>query len=151
MIQDLTEMMVERLEAYKAANKAKALPKRVIVYRDGVSEVCGFEHSRLINLFTRGDRVSTGMYSKRNSIRKSRSHSGRSGGPRSMNQKSLSSFVESDITADSTQRRPSKNQTMETPFLARSKTEVSRPRSCSTSTSKHILAFKGMFGQPTTS
>jgi len=37
MIQDLTEMMVERLQAYKAASKA--LPKRVIIYRDGVSEV----------------------------------------------------------------------------------------------------------------
>ncbi|KAF9652530.1 Piwi-domain-containing protein [Thelephora ganbajun] len=36
MILDLTEMMVERLQAYKATTKA--LPKRVIVYRDGVSE-----------------------------------------------------------------------------------------------------------------
>ena len=38
MIQDLTEMMVERLLAYKAVSKT--LPKRVIIYRDGVSEVC---------------------------------------------------------------------------------------------------------------
>ena len=37
MIQELKEMMVERLQAYKAANKD--LPKRVIIYRDGVSEV----------------------------------------------------------------------------------------------------------------
>ena len=29
--------MVERLQAYKAASKV--LPKRVIIYRDGVSEV----------------------------------------------------------------------------------------------------------------
>lgn len=38
-------MMVERLLAYKAASKA--LPKRVIVYRDGVSEVRSFESSSL--------------------------------------------------------------------------------------------------------
>ena len=40
MIQDLTDMMIERLQAYKATSKA--LPKRVIIYRDGVSEVCSF-------------------------------------------------------------------------------------------------------------
>lgn len=36
MIEDLTEMMVERLQEYRTANKA--LPKRIIIYRDGVSE-----------------------------------------------------------------------------------------------------------------
>jgi hypothetical protein len=38
-------MMVERLQAYKSASKTKVLPKRVIVYRDGVSEVCDFEYT----------------------------------------------------------------------------------------------------------
>jgi hypothetical protein len=37
MIDDLTEMMLERLRAYK--KKSGDLPERVIVYRDGVSEV----------------------------------------------------------------------------------------------------------------
>ena len=37
MITDLAAMMVERLTAFK--NKSKVLPTRVIVYRDGVSEV----------------------------------------------------------------------------------------------------------------
>ncbi|PSR77740.1 hypothetical protein PHLCEN_2v7724 [Hermanssonia centrifuga] len=36
MTQELTEMLVERLVAYK--KNVKALPERVIVYRDGVSE-----------------------------------------------------------------------------------------------------------------
>ncbi|KAG1856966.1 ribonuclease H-like domain-containing protein [Suillus subalutaceus] len=36
MIDDLTEMMLERLRAYK--KKSGSLPERVIVYRDGVSE-----------------------------------------------------------------------------------------------------------------
>ena len=151
MIQELTEMMVERLQAYKAASKDKAFPKRVIVYRDGVSEVCNFGYSRLINLFIRGNRVSTRKSSKRSSIRKSRSLSGRSEGARPMTQKSPSSFVESDTIADSTHRRLSKNQITETPFPAQSKTEASRPRSCLTSTSKRIPAFKGTLGLPTTS
>ncbi len=37
MVQDLTSMLVERLTLYK--KNVAALPKRVIVYRDGVSEV----------------------------------------------------------------------------------------------------------------
>ena len=37
MITELAEMMVERIEAYKSANKN--LPGRILVYRDGVSEV----------------------------------------------------------------------------------------------------------------
>jgi hypothetical protein len=37
MIDDLMEMMLERLRAYK--KKSGYLPERVIVYRDGVSEV----------------------------------------------------------------------------------------------------------------
>lgn len=47
MIKDLTDMMIERLQAYKAASKA--LPKRVIVYRDGVSEVRNLVSLRLAN------------------------------------------------------------------------------------------------------
>ena len=143
-------MMIERLQAYKTTSKTKALPKRVIVYRDGVSEVCGFEHPRLIDIFIRRDRVSTMMYSKWSSTRKSRSLSGRSGGTRTMSQKSPSSFAESDITADSTPRRLSKYRPTETLFLAQSKTEASHPRSCLTSTSKHTSAFKDTFGQLTT-
>ena len=42
MILDLTEMMIERLQAYKAASKT--LPKRMIIYRDGVSEVGFLKH-----------------------------------------------------------------------------------------------------------
>lgn len=37
MISDLKDMMVERLETFQAKNKT--LPQRVLVYRDGVSEV----------------------------------------------------------------------------------------------------------------
>ena len=37
MVSALEEMMIERLNAFK--DKSKALPKRVLVYRDGVSEV----------------------------------------------------------------------------------------------------------------
>lgn len=37
MVQILTDMMCERLALYKKRNKK--LPERVIVYRDGVSEV----------------------------------------------------------------------------------------------------------------
>ena len=37
MLDELTDMLVERLLVYEKKNKA--LPERVIVYRDGVSEV----------------------------------------------------------------------------------------------------------------
>lgn len=37
MVQELLKMMVERLQAYE--KKTGGLPDRVIVYRDGVSEV----------------------------------------------------------------------------------------------------------------
>ena len=37
MITELAPMMVERLEAFTRANKS--LPGRILVYRDGVSEV----------------------------------------------------------------------------------------------------------------
>lgn len=148
MIQDLTEMMVERLQAYKATNKA--LPKRVIIYRDGVSEVSTFEHSRSSDLFMRGDRDNTTTYSTRSSVRTSSSLSGWRAA-RVISQRSPLSSVGSDITADSTPRRPTKNRTTVTHFPARSKTEVSRPRSYSTSIFKHIPVFKGMFDQPTTS
>ena len=37
MITELAAMMVERLEAFESANKS--LPERILVYRDGVSEV----------------------------------------------------------------------------------------------------------------
>lgn len=37
MITNLADMMVERLTAFR--NKSKLLPTRIIVYRDGVSEV----------------------------------------------------------------------------------------------------------------
>jgi eukaryotic translation initiation factor 2C len=36
MIEDMKEMVIERLQLYKKKNKA--LPQRVIFYRDGVSE-----------------------------------------------------------------------------------------------------------------
>jgi len=37
MIQELKEMMIERLSMYR--RQSKCLPDRVFVYRDGVSEV----------------------------------------------------------------------------------------------------------------
>lgn len=37
MITDLKDMMIERLECFHAKNKT--LPARILVYRDGVSEV----------------------------------------------------------------------------------------------------------------
>lgn len=54
MITDLTEMMVERLQAFKAASKV--LPKRVIVYRDGVSEVGNLVSLKLANALTQDPR-----------------------------------------------------------------------------------------------
>jgi len=38
MITDLKDMMEERLMAYRVKNRD--LPQRILVYRDGVSEVC---------------------------------------------------------------------------------------------------------------
>ena len=38
MITELKEMMIERIQAFRA--KSNSLPARIIVYRDGVSEVC---------------------------------------------------------------------------------------------------------------
>ena len=66
MIQDLTEMMVERLQAYKVASKT--LPKRVIVYRDGVSEVRVLDPSRLTNVLRQNRRGNMRMCSKKSSI-----------------------------------------------------------------------------------
>ena len=40
MIARLKELMIERLEAFRA--RLKTLPRRVIVYRDGVSEASVF-------------------------------------------------------------------------------------------------------------
>jgi hypothetical protein len=37
MLDELTEMMIERLLLYEKKNKA--LPRRIFVFRDGVSEV----------------------------------------------------------------------------------------------------------------
>ena len=48
MIEDLKEMMKERLEAFMATSKR--LPQRILVYRDGVSEVSHFV-STLFRLF----------------------------------------------------------------------------------------------------
>lgn len=41
MITDLKAMMIERLEAFREKSR-NLLPKRVLVYRDGVSEVRRF-------------------------------------------------------------------------------------------------------------
>lgn len=38
MVTALTDMMIERLKAFQATNN-NALPTRILVYRDGVSEV----------------------------------------------------------------------------------------------------------------
>jgi eukaryotic translation initiation factor 2C len=38
MIQELRDMMIERLLLFEKRNKM--LPERIIVFRDGVSEVC---------------------------------------------------------------------------------------------------------------
>ena len=142
-------MMVERLQEYRTANKA--LPKRIIIYRDGVSEASSFGHSKLNNLLTRDDRVNTRPYSKRSSARKLSRLLRRLGESRSMNQRLPLSSVESDTTADFTRQQPTKNQTMATPFQGRSRTEVFHLPSCSTSTSKRTPASKGRFDRPTTS
>ena len=39
MVQNLAQMTVERLQAFQRRNK-NVLPERIIIYRDGVSEVC---------------------------------------------------------------------------------------------------------------
>lgn len=38
MLDELRDMLVERLLVYEAKNKS--LPDRILVFRDGVSEVC---------------------------------------------------------------------------------------------------------------
>ena len=38
MVEDLTNMTIERLKLYMKKNKSQ-LPQRIIIYRDGVSEV----------------------------------------------------------------------------------------------------------------
>ena len=43
MIDDLSEMMIERLKRYQEVSKT--LPERVYVFRDGVSEVRTFDSS----------------------------------------------------------------------------------------------------------
>ena len=48
MITDLKDMMEERLLAYRTKNKD--LPQRILVYRDGVSEVCRFYALHLLLL-----------------------------------------------------------------------------------------------------
>lgn len=40
MVQHLTQMTIDLLTLYRNNNKGE-LPERVIIYRDGVSEVCG--------------------------------------------------------------------------------------------------------------
>lgn len=40
MLDELKEMMCERLLSYK--KHSSTLPERIIVFRDGVSEVCPF-------------------------------------------------------------------------------------------------------------
>ena len=76
MIQDLTGMMVERLLAYEAASKV--LPKRIIIYRNGVDEVRSFALSRLGVVFRRNRRDYTIMYSKKSSARRCEAPSRRS-------------------------------------------------------------------------
>lgn len=141
--------MVERLQEYKTANKI--LPKRIIIYRDGVSEASSFKYSNLINLLTRGDRVNTSSYSKRSSRRKFSRLLRKLEEARSMNQRLPLSSAESDTTADFTRQQPNKNQTTATLFQGQSRTEVSHPPSCLTSTSKHTPASKGKFDRPTMS
>jgi eukaryotic translation initiation factor 2C len=48
MITDLRDMMEERLLAYRTKNRE--LPQRILVYRDGVSEVCRRHFLRLLRL-----------------------------------------------------------------------------------------------------
>jgi eukaryotic translation initiation factor 2C len=54
MITNLAAMMLERLLLFKA--RSKSLPKRVLVYRDGVSEVCTtcWNTSDLLMLYQQG-------------------------------------------------------------------------------------------------
>jgi len=42
MLDELTDMLIERLQVYEKKNKV--LPSRVLVYRDGVSEVRSLTH-----------------------------------------------------------------------------------------------------------
>ncbi len=51
MVTNLAPMMVERLELFKKRNRNK-LPDRVIVYRDGVSEVFGLLSFKLFHSYT---------------------------------------------------------------------------------------------------
>jgi len=38
MLDELDEMLIERLNLWEKRNKS--LPERILIYRDGVSEVC---------------------------------------------------------------------------------------------------------------
>jgi len=139
-------MMVERLQAYKAASRT--LPKRVIIYRDGVGEVGFLKSSRLPKLLRENHRDNITTYSRMSFIRKcwSRSRRWRT----SIGRRSPLSSAGSDITADSTRHQLNKNRTTVTPFLVQSKTEASRLRSCSTSTCRHILVSKERSDRPIT-
>jgi hypothetical protein len=48
MLDELRDMMVERLLMYEKKNKV--LPQRILVFRDGVSEVGPFDHFRVRTL-----------------------------------------------------------------------------------------------------
>ena len=47
MVEALTQMTMERLQLYQKKNNR--LPERIIVYRDGVSEVCIFLFIKLVD------------------------------------------------------------------------------------------------------
>lgn len=63
MITDLRDMMEERLLAYRAKNRD--LPQRILVYRDGVSEVrrLGFLSYYVVHLIRRLFRVNSPLSS----------------------------------------------------------------------------------------
>ena len=52
MVTNLAEMMRERLSLFRKKNKN--LPERVLVYRDGVSEVCHFNFLLVLHTLTIG-------------------------------------------------------------------------------------------------
>jgi len=55
MITNLASMMHERLDLFRMRNNKK-LPERILVYRDGVSEVCDLlpNHERMLTILILG-------------------------------------------------------------------------------------------------
>jgi Piwi domain len=148
MITDLRDMMEERLLAYRTKNRD--LPQRILVYRDGVSEVrpmissssapsnvTSFRANSLSSLMTKSqkfERLSESLTPPKVSIAPS----------------CLLLFVARGIIPDSTPRRPPTQITTEIQSRVQLSIVVSPPSMSTTSSSKLMVDCKERLAQLTT-